>query len=47
MDAYSLMYTMGHENIETTERYIHIAKEILASKNHISHVDKILLDLAG
>lgn len=47
VDTYSLMILMGHESIETTERYVHIAKEILASKNCISHVDSILLDSLG
>lgn len=47
VDTQSLMLLMGHESIETTERYVHIAKEILASKNCISHVDSILLDSLG
>jgi site-specific recombinase XerD len=47
VDTYSLMLIMGHESIETTERYVHVAKEILASKSCISHVDSILLDSLG
>lgn len=47
IDTYSLMLLMGHESIETTERYVHVAKEILASKNCISHVDSILLESLG
>lgn len=42
IDIYSLMSIMGHENIKTTERYMHIATQILASKQHISHLDRIL-----
>lgn len=42
IDIYSLMVIMGHENIKTTERYMHIATQILASRQNISHLDKIL-----
>lgn len=42
IDIYSLMVIMGHENIKTTERYMHIATQILASRQSISHLDKIL-----
>lgn len=42
IDIYSLMVIMGHENIKTTERYMHIAIQILASRQSISHLDKIL-----
>lgn len=41
VDIYKLMYIMGHEDIKTTERYLHFAYEILASKGHISHLDKL------
>lgn len=41
VDVYRLMYLMGHEDIETTQRYLHFANEILASKNCISHLDNI------
>ena len=47
VDTYSLMYIMGHESIESTERYVHLAREIIASKNCISHVDGILLAELG
>ncbi len=47
VDTYSLMYIMGHESIETTERYVHVAREIIASKTCISHVDMVLLDELG
>lgn len=43
VDIYSLMYLLGHENIETTKRYLHFAMEIIATKNHVSHLDNILI----
>lgn len=43
IDVYRLMYLMGHEEIETTQRYLHFAYEIIASRNHISHLDKIVM----
>lgn len=42
MDVYSLMTLMGHANIKTTERYMHIANQILISRQNISHLDRIL-----
>ena len=42
IDIYSLKALMGHSDIETTERYLHLAMEIIASRNSISHLDKIL-----
>lgn len=41
IDIYKLKYLMGHENIETTERYLHFAYEIIASRNTISHLDRM------
>ena len=41
IDIYSLMIIMGHEEIETTERYLHHAKEIISTRNSISHLDKL------
>lgn len=41
VDIYKLMYLMGHEEIKTTQRYLHFAYEILASRGHISHLDKL------
>lgn len=43
VDIYSLMILMGHENVKTTERYLHFAHQIIASKNAISHLDKVLV----
>lgn len=42
VDIYRLMYLMGHEDIDTTRRYLHMANEILASQGCISHLDGIL-----
>lgn len=42
VDIYRLMYLMGHEEIETTRRYLHMANEIIASKGCISHLDSIM-----
>lgn len=41
MDAYKLMVLMGHEDMETTKRYLHHATEIIASQEHLSHLDMI------
>lgn len=42
VDIYRLMYLMGHEDIETTRRYLHMANEILSSQGCISHLDGIM-----
>lgn len=42
VDIYRLMYLMGHEDIETTRRYLHMANEVLASQDCISHLDRII-----
>lgn len=41
MDAYKLMCLMGHEDLETTKRYLHHANEIIASQEHLSHLDML------
>lgn len=43
VDIYKLMILLGHSDIQTTRRYLHIANGIIASKTNISHLDKILL----
>ncbi len=43
VDIYRLMYLMGHEDVETTGRYLHFAYEIIASRDSISHLDKLNL----
>lgn len=41
IDIYRLMILLGHEDIETTRRYLHLANEIIASRESISHLDKL------
>lgn len=45
IDIYRLMYLMGHEDIETTKRYLHFAYEIIANRGCISHLDSIFKDV--
>lgn len=42
IDIYRLMVIMGHEDVETTRRYLHHANEIIGTKNSISHLDKVI-----
>lgn len=41
VDIYRLMILLGHEDIETTKRYLHHANEIIGAKGCISHLDKV------
>lgn len=40
-DAFTLQVLMGHENVKTTERYMHYATSMLASRNNHSHLDAL------
>lgn len=42
IDIYSLMYLMGHEELATTQRYLHFAMEIISARGAISHLDYII-----
>lgn len=42
IDIYKLMVLLGHEDIDTTRRYLHLANQIIASRANISHIDRIL-----
>ena len=41
VDVAQLMYIMGHNDIKTTQRYLHMAMEIIAGDAPISHLDKV------
>lgn len=41
VDIYRLMILLGHEDVETTRRYLHHANEIIGAENCISHLDKL------
>lgn len=41
MDIYRLKTIMGHEDLETTQKYMHIANEIIACSENLSHLDRI------
>lgn len=40
-DAFTLQVLMGHENVKTTEKYMHYASSLIASKNAHSHLDAV------
>lgn len=44
MDIYQLMSIMGHEDVATLRRYLHHANGVIASRNCISHLDRIYKD---
>lgn len=41
IDIYRLMILLGHEDIATTRRYLHLANKIIASSESLSHVDMV------
>ncbi len=41
VDIFRLSVLLGHEEVETTKKYLHIANEIICTKESISHLDKI------
>lgn len=43
-DSYTLMILLGHEDISTTERYVHYAKQFIATRERCSHLDKVFLE---
>lgn len=43
MDIYRLAILMGHSSTKVTEKYLHFANQIIASKSNISHLDMVLM----
>lgn len=43
VDIYKLSAILGHEDVETTKIYLHIAEKLLAASGFDSHLDSILL----
>lgn len=41
IDIYRLMVLLGHEDIKTTRRYLHIANQYIACKTNVSHLDRL------
>ena len=41
------MILMGHEDVKTTNRYLHIANQIIVSRESVSHIDKIFQKIQG
>jgi site-specific recombinase XerD len=43
VDIYKLKILLGHTDIETTQRYLHLANQIIIAKTDISHLDKLMI----
>ncbi len=40
-DAYTLQILLGHEDLRTTDRYVHLAAQFIATNKRVSHLDKL------
>lgn len=43
-DVYSALI-MGHENIATTQKYLHYAMDIIAARADVSHINKLIKEV--
>lgn len=41
VDIFRLSTLLGHEEVETTKRYLHMANEIICTRESVSHLDRI------
>lgn len=41
VDINKLQILMGHEDIETTQKYVHVANKLIALQDNVSHLDNI------
>lgn len=39
------MSIMGHENIATTQKYLHYAMDIIAARADVSNIDKLMKEV--
>lgn len=40
-DAYTLQILLGHEDLRTTDRYVHLAAQYIATRKRVSHLDNV------